>query len=515
MKNKNKDLKGKNVDRENVQSLTIQDLDTTLQKSKEDLDNQLEIFKKSKESFLNEFRKSVKDGISSANIDYQISAVGLASTVVDFIPIVGQAFHLGSRLIDVVESGINNVTDTKSLLIEKRIIESFASTVDNIINSVQDILSKHKDELKKNHQMFLKVLTSEFVKHQSIVFELKSLIEDKDLIIKSKDDYLIVLNNEYYKVLLKLDEVRLKLEKEILKNPNNHIDWNEIIESQRKRIIDSSILNTEQLNEEIAEKIELMKEMSISVNNLKIELALIEDEKKELAKKVKIFEEQKIKDIENISILEDNEKVILAELQIQTDRFHKMNREIILLENRISQLQIDKTKLEDKLKELFSNNQNLNKELTKTRINLVGTQQDLNDIQRLNFESKVKLQGVLFLDSMRSIMPNIFSQGLTAIETTIFISGVTNHPRIEKAGWVSVAIFITLSILYSAYQTTKFTIFKGIDFYHWIIGKNKDLKAIKKDEFQEIKNNWSVSKNYSKRDLKKARSDKDVFDINV
>lgn len=95
-------------------------------------------------------------------------------------------------------------------------------------------------------------------------------------------------------------------------------------------------------------------------------------------------------------------------------------------------------------------------ELAKTKIKLTGTQQDLVDIQRLNFESKLKLQGVLFCDSLRTFLPNIFNQGLTAIETTIFVSSITNHPTIEKISWISLALYFSGSVIFASYKLSSY-----------------------------------------------------------
>ena len=51
--------------------------------------------------------------------------------------------------------------------------------------------------------------------------------------------------------------------------------------------------------------------------------------------------------------------------------------------------------LEWEIKELTSSNEALITELTKTSICLTATQKDLEDIQRLNFTSKLKLQSIL------------------------------------------------------------------------------------------------------------------------
>lgn len=74
----------------------------------------------------------------------------------------------------------------------------------------------------------------------------------------------------------------------------------------------------------------------------------------------------------------------------------------------------------------------LETELRKTAISLELSEKNLKDIQRLNFESKLKLQSLLFLDTMRNVMPNLFSQDLTTVESTIFISGITKHHKVEK-----------------------------------------------------------------------------------
>lgn len=181
----------------------------------------------------------------------------------------------------------------------------------------------------------------------------------------------------------------------------------------------------------------------------------------------------------------------------------QLKQTIVALENDVDNKNYELTKfvnlIKDSEEEIINNNEkiieletwkkanlsklnNLETELNKTSIHLTSTQKDLKDIQRLNFESKVKLQGVLFLDSMRSIMPSIFSKGLTAIETTIFISGLTNHRKIETVGWIAMTGFITFSVLLNTYKIIKFSIFKGIEIFNLLRGKKKDLGTLKESE---------------------------------
>ena len=55
----------------------------------------------------------------------------------------------------------------------------------------------------------------------------------------------------------------------------------------------------------------------------------------------------------------------------------------------------------------------LEKDLHKTSISLELKERKIEELSKLNFESKVKLQSLLFLDTMRSFTPEFFSKNLT------------------------------------------------------------------------------------------------------
>ena len=283
----------------------------------------------------------------------------------------------------------------------------------------------------------------------------------------------------------------------------------------------------------------------VSLENLRFKYELLSKQAYSLEAKNKLTEEHNA-DLENsLEALENNYQVISQELRAMIARWKIVSADLVLARGEVAGLQTSEaglknlnqqwkdtyltelytsTKLAESILKLktFSDDsevefneiiQWLEKELKKTTISLELKEKNLKDIQRLNLESKIKLQGVLFLDTMRNVMPNVFSKTLTSIESVIFISGITNYPKVEKIGWSFLFLFFFSSLLYSSYQFTKFTIFKGIDFYRWLRGKKKDLTALKEQELEEWKNKWGVEKNYSFVDLNNVRKDKGVVEL--
>lgn len=287
-------------------------------------------------------------------------------------------------------------------------------------------------------------------------------------------------------------------------------------------MLDTSTLTIEQLQEKVKELEELVSSFIEAGNQLENNILALELDKSLLLSNIKSYQYQL--DEENaakIAFRKEKEDFWKAQKQVskineeQLEIFHRKNWELLGVKNQASRVlegnNLERNQLMNEIDDLKEKIDILNYELTRTKIDLELTEKNLKDIRQLNFESKLKLQGLLFLDTLRTFLPKTYGKVLTGIESSIFISGLTNYPTIEKTGWIFLAIFLILSVLHTSYKSIKFIWFKGIYVYRRLKGVKTDLEDLKDKELKAWKDKWNVVEDYSKSNLNK---DGVVLDIN-
>lgn len=432
-----------------------------------------------------------------------------------------------------------------SFQLQTQQLTSFATeTIKNLIENNQVLINQNQQELTT----------------------IKTLMNEKDDLISELKNQIITSNQE----LKNTRELLVKIEQELAENSEQlktEINWAEVRRQQRK-----SITSTEHY---LKEQLETLKKnyAELTEENLSIEdkLALKRTELKEYIKlaealagkeiwlhkqvaelKNKEFSySQKLLELENQRVLlviksekEKNSKETLelkvndllkekeswanqkAEAKESLRKWQELEAAKVAIFNRtaLENAQLKSQIIDFKqtiaqrdqtIKEGLKYVHQLEAELANHQISLEIKDQNLKELAKLNFQSKLKLQSLLFLDSLRSFLPHPFSSSLTTIETSIFVSNVTNHPRIEKCSWFALALLLISSVLYSSYKIFKFSIFKGLDLIRWLRGKRVDWESLKEKEFQEWKNKWNVGKNYSFTELENIRKDKEVIEIEI
>lgn len=281
------------------------------------------------------------------------------------------------------------------LSLEKNKVEKYLAA--NNFNSNQESNPSNLKIANLEEQIKLKdILISQFEtklrdsnKQVEIInFELKKLLVEKEIYEKQNKDMKIRENNLNADIMLK--EGRIENLNNELKNYEKNIEFNKkkIEEKERETLIKLKE-NTELKNRfelQVKEIDELTKALESSKNNHKEELndknknsqfiinelnAKLDDYPKQLNDKLKLIEEQKLKNQDLISIVEKKNEEIRS-LKENIDRISKSQQELDILRDKMEQLECfnnnENYKLKKKLEELQSSLQEKEKKLQVNKI---------------------------------------------------------------------------------------------------------------------------------------------------
>lgn len=263
----------------------------------------------------------------------------------------------------------------------------------------------------------------------------------------------------------------------------------------------------------------IKEEYNYREESLKRELQIVKDDSSEVIQKYNLLIQQSSAYIEKREeiIRQNNEikcweakyysvfsslEIVNVDLMIATVEISSLNN---ILKNRISRLEeyrisfyeerqrlinefciscnlrdeikMVKSDLGEEIRLLTNSSNNWKKKYEESSLTLNFKDDQLKELQRVHFWMKLKLSTVLALDSARAIMPNWCNNTLTVIETGI-LAGQLFNSKIEKTFWISASVYFFLSIIFTTYKLTKFSILTFIKlwkkFDSWL---NNDLDS--------------------------------------
>ena len=231
-----------------------------------------------------------------------------------------------------------------------------------------------------------------------------------------------------------------------------------------------------------------------------------------------------IEDLRN-KLTEENQNssFLLSEIELKTSENNKLNMKINECAKFIEDKELEIKQLESWKKSNLSKLNNF--EEIKVSLENKNKENDqllkaLKEItNKYNWEWRLNM-GTLFVNSsagkyaIREVNKLPFIQisdtMLENLNLAVFVGKGAGYPKIQY--WF-IILFISFSTITYTLKIIKFSYFKSLDIFRWINGQKKDLEALKKEELQTWKDKWNVAKNYSKDDLEKVKSDKEILDI--
>lgn len=404
----NNNIREEEISSSSSNALIVQNLNTSLQKSKDSLNSQLEKFKKGKELILTEFNERINQQTcdvvrKSHQLEYDLK--GSVELLVSATPFVGNVYYLGKKINEKVNASSGNIVDSNLQLIIQTASNEIGTSIDNITDSIQIITQNYQNELEKNNRIFFGILGSKDAENKAILSEKDSQI---DALNKRKEDLetrINNLNNDISSIKEGLnDEYQVLLNQEtnsfnqIISEKENKIKQNQQIINnlieQRKAIEEAQLLAEIQREKLIKEGKALNSAESIKLEAITKEydeLASQLTSHEELLKNEKARVEWLIKIIERNNLEFDNyevaQKLLIHNFQ---DELIRVNAKVKALEDEKIILMTELEQLQQRINELTTENERLDN-LSKQRFDIITNYM----VKESSYKSEIaKLEGI-------------------------------------------------------------------------------------------------------------------------